>query len=121
MLLSRRAMMKHLLIPVVVVLGLMPAQGQSQATLFEGARLIAGDGTVVDDAAFLVEGNRVTRVGRNGELRPPAGGARVDLTGKTVMPALVELHAHVGYFASNTERRPRASNFTREQLLTGGR
>ena len=95
----------------------MSAQAQSQATLFDGARLITGDGAVVDNAAFLVEGSRVTRVGKSGELRPPAGALRVDLTGKDVMPALIELHAHVGYFASNTERRPRASNFTREQLL----
>jgi imidazolonepropionase-like amidohydrolase len=93
-------------------------QGQTAPILFEGARLITGEGgAAIENAAFVVESNRFTRVGRKGELTLPPGGVRVDLTGKTVMPALIELHAHVGYFASNTERRPRAANFTREQLL----
>lgn len=65
-------------------------------TVFEGARLIAGDGTgPVEDSAFLVDGERFIAVGRRGELQVPAGAARVDLTGKTVMPTLVDLHAHL--------------------------
>jgi imidazolonepropionase-like amidohydrolase len=64
-------------------------------TVFEGARLIVGDGTEpIEDAAFVVEDNRFTAVGRRGELQVPAGAARVDLTGKTVMPTIVDLHAH---------------------------
>ena len=69
------------------------------------------------DSAFIVENNRFLRIGRKGEVALPRGAARVDLTGKTVMPALIELHAHLGYFKTNTERRPQTANFTREQLL----
>jgi imidazolonepropionase-like amidohydrolase/sugar lactone lactonase YvrE len=97
-----------------------PVSGQAggAVTLFEGARLITGDpGPAIESSAFLVENDRVVRVGRKGELALPGGAARVDLTGKTVMPALVELHAHVGYFTTNTQRQPRTANFTREQLL----
>jgi imidazolonepropionase-like amidohydrolase len=109
---------------VAAMVALMPepsrvsGQEQSASTLFEGARLITGEaGAAIENSAFVIENTRFTRVGRKGELALPRGGSRVDLTGKTVMPALIELHAHVGYFASNTERRPRASNFTPEQLL----
>ena len=35
--------------------------------------------------------------GLKGSLRTPAGAARVDLTGKTVMPAMVNVHVHIGY------------------------
>src|SRR5262249_49184868 len=88
------------------------------ATLFEGARLLTGEpGVAIENSAFLVENDRIVRVGRKGEIPLPSGAARVDLTGKTVMPTLIELHAHLGYFKSNTERRPRAANFTRDQLL----
>jgi imidazolonepropionase-like amidohydrolase len=93
-------------------------QAAGRVTLYEGARLITGDpGAPVDNSAFIVENDRFVRVGRKGELALPRGATRVDLTGKTVMPTLVELHAHLGYFKSNTERRPRTANFTREQLL----
>jgi imidazolonepropionase-like amidohydrolase len=66
-------------------------------TIFEGARLIAGDGAPpIERAAFIVEGTRIVRVGPEGLAAPPSA-RRVDLTGKTVMPALVDAHVHLGY------------------------
>jgi len=91
---------------------------RNASTLFEGARLITGEGGVpIENAAFLVQNGRIVRVGKKGEIALPPGAVRIDLTGKTVMPALIELHAHLGYFKTNTERRPRATSFTRGQLL----
>ncbi len=92
-----------------------PPAPQSNATLFEGARLIIGDESApIEDSAFLVEGNRFTLVGRKGEVAAPEGAARVDLTGKTVMPAIVNAHGHIGY-------RKGASflveNYTRENIV----
>ena len=49
----------------------------------------------IADAAFIVENGRFTAVGRKGQLKVPAGAARVDLTGKTVMPAIVDAHKHL--------------------------
>ena len=73
--------------------------GTAQAprvTLFEGARLIVGDGsTPIQDAAFIVENGRFTAIGRKGQVKAPAGATRVDLTGKTVMPAIIDTHKHL--------------------------
>ena len=72
------------------------AQRPAAATVFEGARLIVGDASApIADSAFLVENGRFTAVGRKGQLKAPAGAARVDLTGKTVMPAIVDAHKHL--------------------------
>jgi len=71
---------------------------QSNTTVFEGARLIKGDGSApIENSAFIVTGDKLTQVGRRGELRVPAGAAHIDLTGKTVIPALIDLHGHIGY------------------------
>jgi imidazolonepropionase-like amidohydrolase len=84
-------------------------------TLFEGARLVTGDGSAaIEDAAFLVENNRFTRVGRKGSVPAPAGAARVDLTGKTVIPALIDAHSHIGYMKNLTSG---PQNYTRENIL----
>jgi imidazolonepropionase-like amidohydrolase len=65
-------------------------------TVFEGARLITGDGgAAVENAAFVVEGNRFTQVGRAGQVKVPSGVARVSLAGKTVIPALIDTHTHM--------------------------
>ena len=92
----------------------LPAPSRT-ATLFEGARLIAADGRApIESSAFLVENNRFTRIGRKGEVQAPAGAARVDLTGKTVIPALVDGHSHIGYMRNLTSG---AQNYTRENIL----
>ena len=68
----------------------------ANVTVFEGARLILGDGSdPIDNGAILVQDDRITGVGGMGQLEVPAGAARVDLTGKTVMPAIVDAHKHV--------------------------
>ena len=72
------------------------AQRGGNATVFEGARLITGnDGAPVVDSAFVVVNGRFTAVGKKGQVNVPAGAAHVDLTGKTVMPAIVDMHKHL--------------------------
>jgi imidazolonepropionase-like amidohydrolase len=75
-----------------------PAAAQQNAILYEGARLITGDGTpAIENSAILVQNGAFTRVGRRGEIQLPAGANRVDLSGKTVMPTLVDMHGHFGF------------------------
>src|SRR4029079_8418331 len=73
------------------------AQARRTATWFEGARLIIGDKSpVIENSAFLVEGDSFTWAGKKGDRQPPANAARVDLTGKTVIPTLIDGHNHIG-------------------------
>jgi imidazolonepropionase-like amidohydrolase len=75
-----------------------PAAAQQNATLYEGARLITGDGTpAIENSAILVQNGAFIRVGRKGEIQLPVGANRVDLSGKTVMPTLVDMHGHFGF------------------------
>lgn len=74
------------------------AQGQQApggVTVYQGARVVVGDGRVVENAAFIVNGGRFSWVGVLGDAKIPAGAARVDLAGKTVIPALVDTHTHL--------------------------
>src|SRR6266478_3600561 len=92
-----------------------PAASAPRVTLFDGARLITGDGRPpIENSAFLVVNDRFTRVGRKGEIQAPAGAARVDLTGKTVIPALIDIHNHLGYMRNMTSG---AQNYTRDNIL----
>src|SRR5262245_47840007 len=73
------------------------APSGARATIYEGARLITGDGSAIEDSAFVVENTQFRQVGRRGAVQAPSGAARVDLTGKTVMPTKVDLHGHIGF------------------------
>jgi imidazolonepropionase-like amidohydrolase len=81
--------------------GLLAAQAPNAVTVFEGARLIVGDGSApMENSAFVVNGTRFTQVGRGGQVQVPAGARRVDLRGKTVIPAIIDTHTHL---ATNRE------------------
>ena len=81
---------------LVFVASIVGVHAQQQgAVVYEGARLIIGDGKVIENSAFVVENGRIAQVGARGQGKVPAGAARVDLTGKTVMPAIVDAHTHV--------------------------
>ena len=83
--------------------------------LFEGARVIVGDSSPpIPGAAFIVENGTITRVGKQGEITAPSGATRIDLAGKTVMPALIDVHVHLGYRKDATFT---ADNYTRENLV----
>jgi imidazolonepropionase-like amidohydrolase len=93
-----------------------PARAQTSVTIYERARLITGDGAVIENAAFAVENGRFTEAGRRGEVQVPAGAAHVDLSGKTVMPTLVDLHGHFG-FQNIPAGTMSKETFTRDNLI----
>jgi imidazolonepropionase-like amidohydrolase/Tol biopolymer transport system component len=84
-----------------------PANGTSMAISLEadkpegtvaltGARLITmadDEGGVIENGVIIIERNRITAVG--GASTPiPADAARVDVSGKTIIPGLIDAHAH---------------------------
>jgi imidazolonepropionase-like amidohydrolase len=101
---------------VAVLVAMFAAQpAPAQTALLEGARVIPGDGSpAIDNAALLVERGTITRIGRKGDLALPAGGTRVDLDGKTVMPAIISTHVHPGFQKGLTYL---AENFTRQTIM----
>jgi N-acyl-D-aspartate/D-glutamate deacylase len=102
----------------LALVGLVAARRSAQSdspTLFEGARLIAGDGRApIENSAILVENGSIVRVGRRGGIPLPRYTHRVDVTGKTIIPGLVLAHGHIGYLKGTTFA---ASNYTRDNLL----
>ncbi|NND70645.1 MAG: amidohydrolase family protein, partial [Rhodothermales bacterium] len=68
---------------------------------FTNARIITMDGDeVIEDGTLVVRGNRIETVGRAATTSVPEGAYVVDATGKTIMPGLVDAHAHVSHFGS---------------------
>lgn len=77
-----------------------PADVPSGTVALVGARLItmAGEGRtqVIERGTVVVEGHRIVAAGPVGSVRIPAGAASIDVTGKTIMPGIVDAHAHLG-------------------------
>src|SRR2546429_6206368 len=90
--------------------------GTTEVTVFEGARLITGDGNTIENSSFIVENNRFTSVGCRVDVQVPRGAVRVDLMGKTVMLMMVDLHGYIG-FQNVAEGTMSKEIFMRENLI----
>ncbi|HUH13830.1 MAG TPA: amidohydrolase family protein, partial [Longimicrobiales bacterium] len=62
-----------------------------------GARVVTMRGDeVIEDATVVVERNRIVAVGPSSTVRLPAGATRVDVSGRTIIPGMIDAHAHGG-------------------------
>ncbi len=73
------------------VLAGLAGPAYAQVTAYEGARIIVGDGRVIENGTLIVSGMKITQIGGT----VPAGATRVNLAGKTVMPMLIDTHTHL--------------------------
>jgi len=73
------------------------ADRPSGTVALTGARIVTmakADGGVIDDGVIVVRDNRIVAVGKRGEVTIPAGAKTVDVAGKTIIPGLIDAHAH---------------------------
>lgn len=62
-----------------------------------GARIITMEAAgVIENGTVVVQGNRIIAVGPADQVNIPSGATRVDLRGKTIMPGIIDVHAHLG-------------------------
>jgi imidazolonepropionase-like amidohydrolase len=98
---------------VLVSLGFQstPAQAPSALVALTGARVIDGTGRApLDRATLVISNGRVQAVGEADKVAIPAGAVRVDASGKTIIPGIINSHGHVDAARNSTVP-------VREQLL----
>ncbi|MCY3926974.1 MAG: amidohydrolase family protein, partial [Acidobacteria bacterium] len=97
--------------PFTVVLSLalvppaLPAAAQDDPHVFRGARLLPITGEPIDDGVLVVQGGRITSVG-GPDTRTPRGAVEHDVSGKVLMPGLVDTHSHVGSVSGGDRSSP---------------
>ncbi|PHR18361.1 MAG: amidohydrolase [Sphingopyxis sp.] len=73
------------------------AEKPSGTVALTGARILtmAGEqGGIIDDGVIVIQNNRIAAVGPRSAVNIPAGATTVDASGKTIMPGLIDAHAH---------------------------
>jgi imidazolonepropionase-like amidohydrolase len=83
------------IVTLALLVGCATTPPGQPATAYEGARLVVGDGRVIENSTLVVEGERIAQAGRAADVRVPDGAMRVNLAGKTVMPMLIDTHVHL--------------------------
>lgn len=82
--------------------------------VLEGARLIDGTGAPPrDNAALVIDGDRIVALGVAGKLARPKGARVIDVRGRTIIPGLITAHSHAGLVTGDANR---ADAYTREAV-----
>ncbi|MDQ3697013.1 MAG: amidohydrolase family protein [Gemmatimonadota bacterium] len=75
---------------------LVPLAAQEQAHVFRGARIYSISGAPIDEGVVVVQGGKITAVGAAASVAIPAGAELHDVSGKVIMPGLIDTHSHIG-------------------------
>lgn len=70
----------------------------SEPTLIRGATVLVGNGERIDNGDVLIVNGRIEAVGQN--VSAPAGARIIDAQGRWVTPGLIDVHSHLGVYAS---------------------
>ena len=68
-------------------------------TAYVGAKIITASGQTFDPGVILVEKGKIIEIGPSDKVTVPDDANRVDLTGKTIIPGLVDTHSHIGIYS----------------------
>ena len=84
----------------------------AQVTVLQHARVIDGTGRdPIPDAAIVIAGGKIRDIGPSSSVKAPESAQVVDLSGKTIMPGIINLHGHVGMVKGLSQDM---ENYTRE-------
>ena len=77
----------------------VPVDKASGTIVFTNARIITMEGDqVIENGTIVVKDNKITAVGSSADISVPNGAMEMDMSGKTIIPGLVDSHAHIGAF-----------------------
>jgi len=88
----RISLLVSLCAAVVCALG----QQTQEAIAFTGARVMPASGPEIPNGVVVIRGARIVAVGAADTTTIPAGARRVDISGKVLMPGIVDTHSHIG-------------------------
>ncbi|MCB1182805.1 amidohydrolase family protein [bacterium] len=93
-----------LLLLLTAVLTARPAT--AAPTAFVGARLIPVDGPEIPAGVLVVEDGRIRAIGSVDDIGVPGNATLVDVSGRVIMPGLVDTHSHIGGFRAADDSGP---------------
>lgn len=72
-------------------------QGSDGTLVLRGGRIFDGTGAAAREGSLVILRNRITKIVPAGSTDWPADAHVIDVTGKTVIPGLIDLHTHITY------------------------
>jgi len=83
-----------LLLPLSIVAG-----ADTDATIaFRGARILTAEGPAIENGVLVIHNGKIVGIGSADAVTVPEGAVVRDVSGKTIIPGLVDTHSHIGIY-----------------------
>jgi imidazolonepropionase-like amidohydrolase len=83
------------LLSIALALAAIPAAAQERPVAFTGARLLPITSPPIENGVLVVQGGKIVAVGPAGSVRIPNDAEVHDVSGRVIMPGLVDTHSHI--------------------------
>ena len=81
---------------VILICMATAVQAQDRPQVFEGAEINPISGYPISNGVMIVQNGKITAVGSAGSVTIPRNAERIDVTGKVIIPGIVDTHSHIG-------------------------
>jgi imidazolonepropionase-like amidohydrolase len=99
---------------LTLALALLTLPALAEIRVLKNFTLIDGNGgPAISGVAMIIDAGRISWIGSTSRVKPPAGAEITDLTGKYVMPGIINVHGHVG---NTVDLAQNAKFYTRENV-----
>jgi len=100
-------MRRTLFVAVLVCIGAVcSVRAQDQPHVFRGGTIYPITGEPITNGVLVVQDGRFVAVGASGSVSVPAGAVEHDVSGKVIMPGLVDTHSHIGRVQGGDSSEP---------------
>lgn len=89
-------MKRFIQIALLLLFCIPMAVAAQQTKAFTGAKIIPIDGDPIENGVLVIQGDKVLDVGAEGDVNIPSNARKFDVSGKVIMPGLVDSHSHIG-------------------------
>ncbi|MFM9960633.1 MAG: amidohydrolase family protein, partial [Planctomycetaceae bacterium] len=90
----------------------------AEPLVFRGARIHPVAGPVIENGTLVVNAGRIVDVGPSDKVTAPAGAKVLDVTGKVIIPGLVDSHSHLGVYSRPAVKANSDGNETTDPITS---
>ncbi|HSR68808.1 MAG TPA: amidohydrolase family protein [Acidobacteriota bacterium] len=101
---SKSSIVAYLALGLVLCQAALWAQEAPKA--FVGARIIPIEGPEIENGILLIENGKITAVGSSAAMTLPADTEQIDVSGRVIMPGLIDSHSHIGELEGGDRSAP---------------
>jgi imidazolonepropionase-like amidohydrolase len=88
--------MRFVLLTLITLFCAMNLPAQDSVTVFTGAKIYPVSSAPIENGTLIIKSGKISAIGNKTDIPVPADAKVIDVSGRIIMPGLVDSHSHIG-------------------------